>query len=499
MYIGNTVITQGFTPQVDFFSGNASTTAFTLSRPVASTYQMIVVVANVTQNPGSAYTVNGNTITFASAPPSGTNNIWVEYTSLITQTIVPTNSYQVSGPVYTGTSSPLGGATNPITGSTGSANNYIQTYIYNTFNGANSSADFTAYSSNGTDASGWADMGITSPSFSQSAYSVTGPNEPYLFGSAPSGSGTSGNLVIATDSTGTTNAIQFYTGGFTKAKSAFAMMIDQNSNVGVGVTPSAWGVGKALEINYKGCGLWNAAGATDIQVIANNYYNGSNYVYASNGYATKYYQDSGVHAWLVAPSGTAGATISFTQAMTLANNGQLLVNTTSSILSSAVAQFIGNSTYVNTVAVQANNTNTAIAYTNISGTASYSAAQFCNSGTSFTSQGSITVNASSTAYNTSSDRRLKSNIATFTNSGAIIDALQPRTFTWNLDNSADVGFIADEFQQVLPRAVTGQPNAVDAEGKPIYQQIDASQPELIAYLVAEIQSLRARLKAANIA
>ena len=89
MYIGNTVITQGFTPQVDFFSGNASTTAFTLSRPVASVYQMIVNVANVDQNPGSAYTVSGNTITFASAPPSGTNNIWVEYTSLITQVIAP--------------------------------------------------------------------------------------------------------------------------------------------------------------------------------------------------------------------------------------------------------------------------------------------------------------------------------------------------------------------------------------------------------------------------
>ena len=55
-YVGNTVQNQGFTPQVDFFSGNASTTAFTLSRPVASVYQMIVNVANVDQNPGSAYT-----------------------------------------------------------------------------------------------------------------------------------------------------------------------------------------------------------------------------------------------------------------------------------------------------------------------------------------------------------------------------------------------------------------------------------------------------------
>lgn len=107
MYIGNTVQNQGFTPQVDFFSGNASTTAFTLSRPVASTYQMIVVVANVTQNPGSAYTVNGNTITFASAPPNGTNNIWVEYTSLITQVIAPS-----PGTVFLGTST---SSTNTVT------------------------------------------------------------------------------------------------------------------------------------------------------------------------------------------------------------------------------------------------------------------------------------------------------------------------------------------------------------------------------------------------
>ena len=319
MYIGNTAQNQSFTPQVDYFSGNASTTAFTLSRPIASTYQVLVHVANVTQNPSSAYTVTGNTITFASAPPSGTNNIWVQYTSLITQVNIPTNTYQVSGPVYTGVSAPLGGATNPITGSTGSANNYIQTYIYNTYNGVNSSADFTAYASNGTDASGWADMGITSPSFSQSAYSVTGPNEPYLFGSAPSGSGTSGNLVIATDSTGTTNAIQFYTGGFTKAKSAFTLMLDQNGNAGLGVTPSAWASGTGA-IQMPANNSYSQYG-----VAKNTYYNGSNYAYIANGYATLYQQNSsGQHVWLNATSGSAGGSTTLIQAMTLDNSGRLL-------------------------------------------------------------------------------------------------------------------------------------------------------------------------------
>ena len=87
--IGNSATQQAFTPAVDFFSGNASTTAFTLSKPVASVAQVQAVIENVPQNPGSAYTVSGNTITFTSAPPSGTNNIYVYYTSPITQVIQP--------------------------------------------------------------------------------------------------------------------------------------------------------------------------------------------------------------------------------------------------------------------------------------------------------------------------------------------------------------------------------------------------------------------------
>lgn len=88
-YIGNTAQNQAYAPAIDYFNGDGVTTAFTLSRPVATVAQMIVVVANVPQNPSSAYTVNGNIITFTSAPPSGSSNIWVEYTSPITQVIAP--------------------------------------------------------------------------------------------------------------------------------------------------------------------------------------------------------------------------------------------------------------------------------------------------------------------------------------------------------------------------------------------------------------------------
>jgi hypothetical protein len=136
-------------------------------------------------------------------------------------------------PLYSGSgaATPLNGATNPTFGAVSSANNYIQAYIYNTANGAFSSADFSVYPSNGSDANGWIDMGITSQAFNQPGYSVTGPNEGYIFMSAPGGSNTSGNLIFATDSTGVYNSHQWYTGGFNKAKNAPAMTLDANSNL----------------------------------------------------------------------------------------------------------------------------------------------------------------------------------------------------------------------------------------------------------------------------
>jgi len=83
-FIGNSVQNQGFAPAVDYFNGDGTTVTFTLSRPVASVAQLTAVIDNVIQNPSSAFTIAGNQITFTSAPLSGTNNIWVEYTSLVT-------------------------------------------------------------------------------------------------------------------------------------------------------------------------------------------------------------------------------------------------------------------------------------------------------------------------------------------------------------------------------------------------------------------------------
>lgn len=146
-----------------------------------------------------------------------------------------------NGSVKAGTGSVIGGATNPLIESAGAANGYVQNYIVNNTNGVSSSADIACYPSNGADAAGWIDMGITSPSYADTSFTVTGGNEGYLFMSAPSGASATGNLVLATDSTGTANDIQFYTNGFAQGKTTPALMIKGISkNIGVKVgSPTA--------------------------------------------------------------------------------------------------------------------------------------------------------------------------------------------------------------------------------------------------------------------
>jgi hypothetical protein len=144
-----------------------------------------------------------------------------------------------------GGGSALGGTTNPITAFTQSANNYVQTYTYNANSGTSGSADFVSYTDNSTDTHGWADMGFTSSTYADSGYTVTGPNEAYLFGSAPSGAGKTGNLVYATDSTGSANAHQWYVGGFAQAKTAWKMQL----------TSTGLQLANALAASYGGTGL----------------------------------------------------------------------------------------------------------------------------------------------------------------------------------------------------------------------------------------------------
>jgi hypothetical protein len=74
---------------------------------------------------------------------------------------------------------------------------------------------------------------------------------------------------------------------------------------------------------------------------------------------------------------------------------------------------------------------------------------------------------------------------------AKVAALKPVTYKWNADGSDGEGFIAHELAEVVPQCVTGEKDAVDAEGNPVYQGIDTSF--LVATLAAAIQELKASL------
>lgn len=107
--------------------------------------------------------------------------------------------------------------------------------------------------------------------------------------------------------------------------------------------------------------------------------------------------------------------------------------------------------------------------------------------------GSITYTGSATAFNTSSDARLKHAVAALTGALERIAALKPVTFRWQSDDTPGQGFLAHELQQVLPEAVTGEPDAVNADGSIRPQQVDHSK--IIPWLVGAIQELAARLDA----
>ena len=108
--------------------------------------------------------------------------------------------------------------------------------------------------------------------------------------------------------------------------------------------------------------------------------------------------------------------------------------------------------------------------------------------------GSISITASSTAYNTSSDYRLKENVTYDWDATTRLKQLKPARFNFIVDADTTVdGFLAHEAQAVVPEAVTGTHNEVDDDGNPVMQGID--QSKLVPLLVKTIQELEARIAA----
>ena len=277
-----------------------------------------------------------------------------------------------------------------------------------------------------------------------------------------------------------TDTIAFAEGGVE------AMRINNAGNLGLGVTPSAWGANtKALQMgDYAAINSDTVNGAANVSM--NAFFNGTNWIYRNSSWPASYYnQANGLHRWYQAASGTAGNAITFTQPMTLDASGNLLVGQTANGLqnsnSAAITPSAGNQVVLN----------------KLSGSGSGNA--YVVFGLAGTQIGSITQNGTTgVLYNITSDYRLKTVIGPVADAGQRIDALQPVEYTWNSDGSRTRGFLAHQFQEIYAGSVTGTKDAVDADGKPVYQSMQAGSAEVIADLVAEVKSLRQRLAAAGI-
>jgi hypothetical protein len=138
-------------------------------------------------------------------------------------------------------------------------------------------------------------------------------------------------VIAAEHTSGNNGDLTFYgyNGGATYEE---RMRLTASGNLGIGVTPSAWGsIFKAMQLG-SGIGTAFIGGRTDASNSAffgvNLFYNGTNWVRVGASYATRYYQADGTHVWDTSASSTAGSTISFTQAMTLDASGNLSAGTT---------------------------------------------------------------------------------------------------------------------------------------------------------------------------
>jgi hypothetical protein len=277
-----------------------------------------------------------------------------------------------------------------------------------------------------------------------------------------------------------------------------ALTITRAGNLGLGVTPSAWGsTYKAIQIGTGGSVNGRTNTENQVGLSANAFHNGTSWTYIASTTATQYQQAAGIHYWFNAPSGTAGNAITFTQAMSLTAAGELLVGTTSGIgankvvikgdislgLQGSTGTSCGDINFYNSSAtkywsISTNQTNFYIADDN------------------FSNYAYLTQNP--TAWQFGSDSRIKTDITELDYGLATVMAIQPKRYKLKTSGKIDIGFIAQELRDVVPEAVSGQGGEfldTDTPQERAAKTLGVGKETLIPILVKAIQELKAEFDA----
>jgi hypothetical protein len=319
-------------------------------------------------------------------------------------------------------------------------------------------------------------------------------------GSATAGSGTSIKFMHSTVSNATSGTCELESIRYSGNLGALTFKTSNNggtvtermriddAGVGVGTTSPAYKLDISGTAGTNSISLTRSTSATNNNDSFGNFYwtNSSGNNVASIAAARQSATDD---AYLTFNTRTASG--SNTERLRIDSSGNLLVGTASESGQITVDNG-GNNTgvYVHQSSSSVNHTGISVKSSYVTGGQTGTMVRFIQ--TSNATVGTISSTTTATAYNTSSDYRLKENVVAMTGATERFKKLKPSRFNFIADPDTTVdGFLAHEVQDIVPEAITGTKDAVDAEGNPEYQGID--QSKLVPLLVATIQELEARI------
>jgi len=439
---------------VDVFSGNGSTTAFTLSVDPGTKNNIHVYVGGIYQY-HSTYSTSGTTLTFSSAPPSGTSNIEVWYGTPLAVgtpsdgTVTPAKLS--TGGMYWDTSSNVGIGTTGPAAKLDVSNGYIR------INEDGSGTKVIQLRSN------WAgvDPAINVQTNNSLLFATNGTERMRI--------DSSGNVLLGKSSATTYEA--------NTKLNVYSSAISQNFNVLqlTSLLSSGANVGDIVGIGF-------AAGEST-----------SYGVKGSIGYVRTGNYGTGALAFYLNNSLSTSSVSTSDERMRLDSSGNLLVGQVTSSFGGKIC-----TAFTSASQVAATFTDTV--------TSGYTGSYVVFLNSSSAVAGYIShPSATTVGYVASSDYRLKKDVAPLSGSLDRVMKLKPVSYTWTEDDVYGEGFIAHELQEVIPLAAYGIKDAVNEDGSIKPQGVDygklttvlvaamQEQQKLIQELSAEVTALKAKV------